>query len=518
MKMTIFKLQYSNREYQLILITDQIDFSNSNDKEKLNELKESKLHNFIIFNQDNYLCGKLSQDSDFKLLIITRSKNIGGFYFYTLNLNFENILEENNYLTPKFFSYFNSYGNLESIVNLNILGIFFNNTNNDKSYKMFISLRITFSRNKFQIYVIDEIITSENEDVEYDNFLTTDVFEFFEYLQRHYQNDNIQEAMNKYENTFHKELNKLFKSELYMFTDLQNYLFEPEKSLAGAYKFDSYLAYLIISNNYLSIKNYLSILDPKREEYPYLSNEKLFFTIRTIFEILVIQIADKLKENNLDTEFFNNKKLLEVLIILSKLLYVNKSRAEISIFKPYRLEDEILIENSITISKSIEEIECLILIVKIFKYYSYKTKEIASADISAFNTNKFDYFQVIISLIFPDAEKNILTEIKLFYIKYLNLIRNRRKEDQESLFNYTIQQKELNTILKNSLYTSKFILFFVYAYFSVYLSAIKITGNNKSLNFGLYENESKFITQIKLDLINSFSEDLVSEIEQPFPH
>jgi len=487
-------------------------------------VKDMKLFNFMLYNSNFILSSQFSEKLPDTIFFLMQSKSEGYFYFFISKLDY--YLIETELINIYYFSKFTVDENLNSILNLNMMGVFAEDYYSKDFYEnLNLSIRITYAKNKNQIFILDDLLINENipdskviRNVK-SNFLevvTPNVFEYFEFYQKIMNDINI----NDYENNSKKVIKNLIKSELLFINEIDHIVFkdkiqdcnENDENKIEFKNFDRYLAYLILSNNYISIKNYLTIIDPKKEDFPYVNNEKIFFTIKTLFEVLIKEIISRLKENKLHTDFFNNPKLMDILKILIKLLFINKSRAEVSIFKPYKLEGEILIENSITISKLIQQVESMILILKIMRYYC--NDMIKLEEINSIERHKYKYFNVFVTLIFPDLEQNILPNIKLFYIKFIDkYLCSIDKGDSEG---FETQQKELNIVLNNSLYVSKFMLFFVYAYFLILSQSILLTGNKQTLNFDLFEKETIFYHKIKYNISTIINQELHQEIDQYF--
>lgn len=526
---------------RLVFLHNKIDYANAFNIQALNRAKINDLSLFglELFNTEFSLNKKISAKSPNSILFVMKSESEGCFFFFICSL--KNYLSENNDKKPiKYFSKFSVDGNFYSILNLNQMGIFYDDYDSaeeeqsaDFFSKIMISIRATYAKNKNQIYVLDDVLVYEdffNEDkkqiiasLDIKRIFAQDPFDFFDFYQT-----QLNSKLNEYEEKSKAEIIEQLKSKMLISHEVEFANFDKNNS---NYKFDSFLANLILANDYLTIKNYLSILDTQKADFPFVSNEKLFFTIKTFYVILNKEISNKINENILNAEFFGNQKLLEALRISNKLLYVNKSRAENSIFKPYVLEKEILIENSNAISQLIEKVESLITIVKIFKCISSGRNAIKS--FAGFESHKFEYFNAFVALVFPVLEKKILPKIELFYINYIQsflalskreqgLINAGEEEQENKPFFYS--QEELNNALKNSLYASNFMLFFVFAYYAILSEVLKLTeikncnnnNINNALNFSLIGSDKNLSDQIKYNILKLFGEELSEEINSHF--
>lgn len=516
-----------NSVYRLIPYINKIDYFNSfKINEQLN-INSFNLFDLILFNSNFSLSEKLSNKLPNTVLFVMKSQHEEIFYIFICSL--EKFFLEKNLVKIDYFSFYTVDGKINSILNLSQLGIF-NEDYNDGSIdlnNLCISIRATYAKNKNQIYILDDVLVHDdinNYKKEYEIIkekdqiiikyvfeviCTKDPYDYFDFYQR-VLNENVD--VSNYELQFKFVIKKLFQSKLSIDeVDLTHF-----DQINSLYKFDSYLSYLIFSNDYLAIKKYLSIMDPKKEDFPFFNNEKLFFTIQIMYTIISKEILSKQKENLLNLKFFSNQNLLEILGIMSKLLYVNKSRAENSIFKTYNLEKEILVENSNAISQLIEKVESLILIVKILNCISSGRYRIR--DYSVFESHNFQYFYAFVALLFPKIEKKILPEINLFYINYMDsfLDLKRSNFDINENNNSFYIQNELNLVLKNSIYTSKFFLFLVYIYYAILSEVLKLTENNQAMYFSLIGKDRNLTKQIKSNIINSLSEVLNEEINSYF--
>jgi hypothetical protein len=473
------------------------------------KIDDLNLFDLILFNSNFALNQKLSQKFPNLILYVMKSKNEGNFYFYISSL--KNFLIKNVAVEPEYFSNFILDGKVNSILNLSTMGIF-NNDFTDKNIdfsKFCVSIRTTYAKNKNQVYVLDDILLNDDiktekkniRNYDYNMIAAMDPLDYFEFYQKIVNEFN---ELANFELNFKNRIIDLFKFNLYI-DDIQLSSFEEINSI---YKFDLYLACLIFSNDYLAIKNYLSIMDPKKEDFPFVNNEKLFFTVKIMYTKIIEEIITKQQQNFINPKFFSNTKLLEVLRTLSKLLYVNKSRAENSIFKPYNLEKEILVENSNAISQLIEKVESTITIVKIYKCISSGKNKLI--DFSAFEKHNFPYFYAFVALVFPKVEKQILPEINLFYTNYLKgFLDLQSKEDIDNPFYI---QDELNLVLKNSIYVSKFLLFFVFSYYSILSEVLKLTENNQAVYYSLILTDKNLSNQIKSNITSLFKSELSEEI------
>ena len=532
-------------------------------KNEYNQTKDLILYDLFLFNSKIALFHDNSETFPDTIILTMKIKNGINYQIFLANLS-DYLKDEINENTNFYFSEFLNFDIFDSIKYLKILGYYFDDFLNEEinfpdntlnlkfnPVNFNISFRCLQVKEKNQVFLFDEFLNFDTtENLKFNrndilNLITSDVDRFLENSEKYFlgfSNKKISpenflfEEENKIESNITKQdveiffieiLNKIFKEELFIDKtfDFFNFPLENYLKSGASNKFDLYLAYLIITNEFLSVKYYLSLLDKKKEGYPLISNEKIYFTVEVLYKFLKLEFLEKIKNNFFDKNFFQNRKLVETFQILSKLLYISKNRSEVPIFKPFRLESEIIKENSIEICRLIEEVENHLLIVKIFRNYSEISKKYE--ELNPRENLEGNYFHLFSSLLIKNLEKKIFPEIKLFFIKYLETINTNRNYIHNNL-----QLKDLKIILNSSIYFSKFILFLVYVYFII-SSEIKnfrfeINLNNeenfinsqkycnkKFVNLNLFKNEENFYKIIK-SKINIILYDFTEEIKEFF--
>ena len=555
-KTIINEMDYGNKEYYIIVGYNQNNFGNKleiylviekdfdiiklnlgnfpqkflvNFSEKnISQTEELILHELYLFNSTIPLSSEISESFPDTIIFIMKSRNDYNFYIFLANLKDYLKEEEKNERNL----YFNSFTNYEKnkIQNLKILGFYFDNFSNQnfphEKLKFNISnfnlsLRILFTINKNNVYLYDEYLGIQKNYLEndikdkeniYNNIITSDINEYLENYKFYFSGKNKQNILeenleikefeeinlNDFENHFlNKIIKKNFEENLFVEKKFDISTIPQINKNNYQDKLDIYLLYLIISNEFLSIKYYISISDKKTDDSPYISNEKLFYTVEVLYNFLKSVFLENLKDNLLFLDFFRNPKFLETLNIITKLLYISKNIAEVPVYKPFKAESEIILENSIEICKHINDVENLILIVKIFKNYAEIIHK--KSNLTELGNIDYSYLNLFSSLLIPNLEKNIFPEIKLFYLKF---IENSYKEKKINF----IQGTELNIALENSIYITKCLLFINYLYFIILTEALESFGEIQSKE----DNEAeillpqKNISGIKLICFSEF--------------
>lgn len=484
----------------------------ANDNKQLlwiEKYKNSFLIDLILFNSNSPLGLAGSDKNPNSIIFLMKEKNTNKYSIQIEKLEYY-INEESNSVHYE-WEYNIALRNI-FLKNIYILGLYYC----DSKHCYELSLRFLIAKNKNELLVSDEGITCVEKSVV---IIPELKFEKSSKIKNLLNNLKIKEKDNlsiEIVTDIFCYINNLLRTEFFFEMPLPSGLTNVEKN------FDWYLSYLIISLDFISVKNYLSILSDKIDNYPYVSNEMLFKTIEILLTLFVSQFTEKIKENILDENFFSNSKLVNIFKIFNKLLYINKARSEEPIFRPFVAEKEILLENSIKICKLIEKSENLILITKVFKHYIYfYSNKNSNVD---YNSLACKYFNMFISLFFSETTKAQFPEIKLYYLKYLESILNNNYDDKLS----SVQIKDINKDLEESIYSSKLILFLIYSYYVILEEIIKIVlpkndnyNNNKNIlpvgiSIDIYNKESQFFQIIKDQFLLKNSSDFSEEFDNYF--
>jgi hypothetical protein len=130
-----------------------------------------------------------------------------------------------------------------------------------------------------------------------------------------------------------------------------------------------YLLVLIFNNNLLGLK-YLLSLKIKHDQY-LIPNDIIFSAANTIYyRRLKEKIYKKLNKNIIDYNFFIDEKLLKNLKTILEIFKISKRRNQTVYHTPFPTENDLIFENSISITKIVEEIEKIILIIKIIRSFT----------------------------------------------------------------------------------------------------------------------------------------------------
>jgi hypothetical protein len=217
------------------------------------------------------------------------------------------------------------------------------NKYNRSRYTVNVILRLLENYNNYELYLNDTDIRQRKERDA--NILTSDVNE---YISKGYSS------------------NECFKVEVYntILREYRNFeITEDNRS-----KVDFFILLLIFNNNLSNIKIYLS----KKKDKEYLvPNENIFFTSNALFNAIKLNIYNSVKSNNEDNQFFVDNKLYTSLLIIRELFKISSNRISVNYHKPFQSEENIISEDKVSITKALEEVEKIILLIRIARSYIF---------------------------------------------------------------------------------------------------------------------------------------------------
>jgi hypothetical protein len=215
------------------------------------------------------------------------------------------------------------------------------NKYNQSRYVVNVILRLLENYNNYELYLNDIDIHQLKERI--GNILTTDVNEYIS--KGHLMND-------------------CFKEEVY------NIILKEYRSIDisknNKTKVDFFLLLLIYSNNLPNIKIYLS---KKRDKEYLVPNENIFFTGNVLFNSIKNNIYTIVKSNLDDNQFFIDNRLYTSLLIIRGLFKISSKRITINYYKPFQSEENIISDDKTSITKALEEVEKIILLLRIARSY-----------------------------------------------------------------------------------------------------------------------------------------------------
>jgi hypothetical protein len=130
-----------------------------------------------------------------------------------------------------------------------------------------------------------------------------------------------------------------------------------------------YILILIHNNNLLGLKNLLS-RKIKSDQY-LIPNNLLYEAANKIYYThLKKNIYNMLNKNIIDYYFFIDDKLLKNLRTILEIFKICKKRNQTVYHTPFPTENDIIFEDAVSITKVIEEIEKIILIIKIIRSFT----------------------------------------------------------------------------------------------------------------------------------------------------
>jgi hypothetical protein len=325
------------------------------------------------------------------------------------------------------------------------------NKYNQARYAVNVILRLLENYNNYELYINDIDIKQKKDKF---NKLTSDVNEF---LSKGYAYDE------KFKADVFEVLQSEYKSIIINDAELP--------------KVDFFILLLIYNNNLHSIKNYLS---KKRDKEYLVSNETIFFTGNVLFESIKKNIYDILRSNYENYQFFTNDRLFNSLIIIRELFRVSKKRISVNYDKPFEMEENILSEDNISIFKALEEIEKILLMIKIARSYIGKIIKEVEGQEDGFNNLIIDLYNIIKKRKDMRTQKNppylyfelfMLSDFKDIYPKWKTIFLN------FFIKIYDEKNDNKNPDGQVNLYFSKLQIFFFYFYVVADCEFIKSGGN-----------------------------------------
>jgi len=242
-----------------------------------------------------------------------------------------------------------------------------------------------------------------------------------------------------------------------------------------------YLLILIHNNNLIILKNLLS---RKFNDQYIIPNDIIFQAANDIYyTYLKEQIFQNLNKNSINPDFFYQDNLLKILKTIMELFKICRKRNLTSYHTPFPTEKDIVNDNSSFINKLLEEIEKVILIIKIIRSYNnniYLNDEsrhkLILDKIHSYMENKNRYPFSFFELVMLNDYKEIYPFWKILFINFFINIKSDIYYEPEGDINF---------------YFSKLQLFFYYYYVVSDLINLSYSINDVNTNIESYFVEMK---------------------------